>query len=112
MTLGCDGNRLMAQSDTHGAIVLGKQGVRSLESDEIQGKDPLVEFPATTVRFLKRLTSYPTMPDIMLNSTLCDANTDEVAAFEELIGCHGDAGGLQTQPFVLYPFHWTNVQPK
>jgi hypothetical protein len=26
-----------------------------------------------------------------------------VAAFEELIGCHGGLGGYQTQPFVLYP---------
>jgi hypothetical protein len=26
-----------------------------------------------------------------------------VAAFEELIGCHGGMGGYQTQPFLLYP---------
>ena len=28
---------------------------------------------------------------------------DEVAAFEELVGSHGGLGGLQTQPFLLYP---------
>jgi hypothetical protein len=30
-------------------------------------------------------------------------DTGEVAAFEELVGCHGGLGGPQTQPFVLYP---------
>ena len=29
--------------------------------------------------------------------------TNEVAAFEDLIGCHGGLGGYQAQPFVLYP---------
>jgi hypothetical protein len=29
-----------------------------------------------------------------------------VAAFEELIGCHGGMGGYQTQPFLLYPAQW------
>jgi hypothetical protein len=26
-----------------------------------------------------------------------------VAAYEELIGCHGGLGGYQTRPFVLFP---------
>ena len=35
--------------------------------------------------------------------SLHDELTGEVAAFEELVGCHGGLGGPQTQPFVLYP---------
>ena len=38
----------------------------------------------------------------MVNS-LWDAQTDEVAAFEELVGSHGGLGGDQTRPFLLYP---------
>ncbi|HET6444875.1 MAG TPA: hypothetical protein VFI27_09890 [candidate division Zixibacteria bacterium] len=32
-----------------------------------------------------------------------NAQTNEVAAFEELIGCPGGMGGYKTQPFVLFP---------
>jgi hypothetical protein len=32
-----------------------------------------------------------------------DPSTQQVAAFEELVGSHGGLGGPQTQPFVLYP---------
>ena len=41
----------------------------------------------------------------MLNS-LWDAQTGEVAAFEELVGSHGGLGGDQTHPFLLYPAGW------
>ncbi len=32
---------------------------------------------------------------------------DEVAAFEELVGCHGGLGGWQTRPLLVYPAEWT-----
>jgi putative membrane protein len=35
-----------------------------------------------------------------------------VAAFEELIGCHGGAGGLQTLPLLLYPAAWADHDPE
>jgi hypothetical protein len=38
-----------------------------------------------------------------LVNSFYNAETNEVAAFEELIGCHGGVGGYQTQPFVLHP---------
>ena len=37
--------------------------------------------------------------------------TDEVAAFEELIGSHGGLGGPQTHPFILHPAEWTIDEP-
>ena len=37
-----------------------------------------------------------------MNSTYW-AETDEVAAFEELVGSHGGMGGEQSHPFVLAP---------
>ena len=35
-----------------------------------------------------------------------DPETQEIAAFEELIGAHGGLGGAQTRPFLLYPADW------
>jgi hypothetical protein len=32
-----------------------------------------------------------------------DPELDEGCAFEELISFHGGLGGMQTQPFILYP---------
>ncbi len=45
---------------------------------------------------------FATCPDIVVNSTYW-ADTDEVAAFEELVGSHGGLGGTQALPFVLHP---------
>ena len=30
-----------------------------------------------------------------------------MAAFEELVGCHGGLGGWQTQPMVVHPSTWS-----
>jgi len=40
--------------------------------------------------------------DIMVGS-FYDPELEEACAFEELISFHGGLGGLQTQPFILYP---------
>jgi hypothetical protein len=37
---------------------------------------------------------------------MLDPDTDEVAAFEELIGSHGGLGGWQTQASLVYPASW------
>jgi putative membrane protein len=38
--------------------------------------------------------------------SLYDPEKDEVAAFEELIGSHGELGGCQSRPFIMYPSNW------
>ena len=43
--------------------------------------------------------------DLVLISML-DTDTDQVAAFEELIGSHGGLGGPQNEPLLLYPTDW------
>jgi hypothetical protein len=40
--------------------------------------------------------------DLLINSSY-DAELEEVAAFEELVGSHGGFGGPQTRPFLLAP---------
>ena len=51
---------------------------------------------------MRRTDAFPHCPDLLVNSTYW-AETDEVAAFEELVGSHGGMGGGQCFPFVLFP---------
>ena len=36
---------------------------------------------------------------------------DEVAAFEELVGCHGGIGGWQTEAVLVHPSRWVLSEP-
>jgi hypothetical protein len=96
---------IMLQSATRGPVVLSRDGRRELNGATGDGHDPLSGLQPHTAGFLRRLASYPNVGDIVVNSTF-DPQTGEVAAFEELVGSHGGAGGLQTQPFLLYPAEW------
>jgi uncharacterized membrane protein YvlD (DUF360 family) len=93
-----------------GPVVFNRKGRRELKSDRVIGDDPLAGFSLHTAAFLRRLSSFSNVGDIVLNS-MCDPDTKEVAAFEELIGCHGGAGGAQTTPFLLYPSEWGAPPP-
>ncbi len=97
-------------SESRGPLVIGKGGERELVSGTISGKDPIASLEPHTAQFLRRLASFPNAGDIIINSRW-DAATGEVAAFEELIGCHGGAGGMQTQPFLIYPSTWSAESP-
>lgn len=97
---------VLVQSEAAGGpLVLGPRGRRDLTNDSVAGEDPLSGFSVHTAGFLRRLSTYPNVGDIVVNS-MYDPAAQQVAAFEELIGCHGGAGGEQTSPFVLYPSDW------
>lgn len=96
---------LVHSESTGGPLVLGDSGSRDLDAGIVSGDDPLADFRIHTATFLRRLASYPNIGDIVVNS-LFEPETGHVAAFEELIGCHGGAGGQQTAPFLLYPSEW------
>jgi hypothetical protein len=84
---------------------MGRSGVHYLDGDRIVGEDPLGPFGPAAADDLRRLDAMPNVGDLVLNSSL-DPATDEVAAFEELVGSHGGLGGWQTEAFVLYPTDW------
>ncbi|MCO5191660.1 MAG: phage holin family protein, partial [Anaerolineae bacterium] len=73
-----------------------------LEDDRIEGENPLAGFGDNAAHHLRRYNGFPNAPDLYVNS-FYNAETNEVAAFEELIGCHGGLGGYQNQPFILHP---------
>ncbi len=93
---------LLVRSDERGALVLGAEGSHALADDTVEGVDPLAPFGPHIAAKLRRTDSFPHCPDIVVNSTYW-TETEEVAAFEELVGSHGGAGGPQSFPFICHP---------
>lgn len=96
---------VLVNSIKHGGMVIGENGIYYLESDEIDGENPLANFGKNAPKHLKRHNSFKNMPDILVNS-FYDPESGDICAFEELIGSHGGLGGYQTKPFILYPSSW------
>jgi len=99
--IGC----LMVRTDARGSICVGRDGIRFLADDSIQGRDPLEVYGEYAAASVRRIDAMPNAPDILAVS-MYDAEADEVAAFEELIGSHGGLGGAQTRAFLLSPAEW------
>ena len=96
---------ILVKSQEHGDMAIGKNGTYYLDSDKIDGENPLEGFGDNIARHLRRTSSFEHTPDILVNS-FYDEEADEVCAFEELVGSHGGAGGDQSKPFILYPSSW------
>jgi uncharacterized membrane protein YvlD (DUF360 family) len=100
---------VLVRSAARGALAIGATGVHHLADGQIEGHDPLAGFGPLAADDLRRLDAMSTVGDIVLNSSL-DPETDEVAAFEELVGSHGGLGGWQTDAFLLYPAAWGDIE--
>ena len=96
---------IMVRSSKRGPVIISSKGIYYLNDDTIEGENPLKGFGKNAALHLKRTDSFKYVPDILVNS-LYDAQKNEVAAFEELIGSHGGLGGEQSKPFLLYPSSW------
>lgn len=93
---------IMVHSADKGPLVIGKNGRVYLTDGLVEGINPLLDYDSTTPLALIREDSFPNAPDILVISAYWK-ETDEVAAFEELVGSHGGIGGEQSRPFILYP---------
>ncbi|WP_169746617.1 alkaline phosphatase family protein [Demequina maris] len=89
-----------------GPVAIGPRGLHRLSTGEVEGEDPLAPFGPGAATDMARVASFPEAPDIYVNS-LHEPGLDEVAAFEELVGCHGGLGGWQTRPLLVYPSDWS-----
>ncbi len=96
---------IVVYSQEYGNLVLSKNGKYFLDSDKIEGENPLENYEKNAAEKIKRHCSFNHLPDILVNS-FYDSQNDEVCAFEELIGSHGGIGGNQSEPFILYPSDW------
>ena len=98
---------IVVDSFTNGPMVIGQDGIYYLNTDEIVGTNPLKNFGKNAAKHIKRHNTFNNMPDILVNS-FYNPESDEICAFEELIGSHGGLGGSQTRPFIIYPSEWKN----
>jgi Type I phosphodiesterase / nucleotide pyrophosphatase len=85
-----------------GPVALGAAGRHRLDDGRVDGIDPLAPFGPNAPAFVRRAALRPEAPDIYINS-LVEPGTEEVAAFEGLVGCHGGLGGWQDRAFVAVP---------
>ncbi len=98
-----------AANDAAGAgdtVIIGKGGRHYLGDDRVVGDDPLLPYGPNAARHARRTNSFGNCPDLLVMSTYWP-ETNQNAAFEELVGNHGGLGGEQTKPFVLFPAEWT-----
>jgi hypothetical protein len=96
---------VLVRSREHGPLALGARGEHRLATGEVLGDDPLEPYGPLTARHVARTDGFAHCPDLLVNSTWWP-DTEEVAAFEELVGSHGGLGGPQAHPFVLAPANW------
>ncbi|NJN54618.1 MAG: hypothetical protein HC804_07590 [Anaerolineae bacterium] len=102
---------VMVKSSEHDGVVIGQNGRYHLKDDRVEGENPLADFGPNAARHLKRYNQFPDAPDLYVNS-FYHVESNEVAAFEELIGCHGGMGGYQTRPFILHPKSLPITEPE
>ena len=102
---------VMINSTEHDGVVVSNTGRYYLKGDRVEGENPLDGFGPNAARHLKRYNAFVDAPDLYINS-FYDAAKNEVAAFEELIGCHGGMGGYQTRPLILHPKELKITQPE
>lgn len=96
---------ILVNSDIHGPLAIGNNGTYYLKDDRIEGENPLADFGKNAADHIRRTNGFKYTPDILAIS-LYDAQKNEVAAFEELVGSHGGIGGEQSFPFILHPVEW------
>ncbi len=93
---------VLVRSEHDGPLAIGPRGVQRLAGGEVEGEDPLAPFGPRAADHVRRTDGFANCPDLVINSTYWP-DTEEVAAFEELVGSHGGIGGTQSRPFVLAP---------
>ena len=96
---------VVVDSLAEGPVAIGQAGVRVLRSGRTEGEDPLAPYGPFAPASMLRQAEMPHNGDIVVVSRL-DDYTHEVAAFEELVGCHGGIGGWQTEAVLVHPSRW------
>jgi hypothetical protein len=96
---------IVVRSALDGPVVVGEAGRRRLRDGRVEGIDPLVRYGPRAARDLLAHQAIAHVGDLVVVSRL-DTGTEEVAAFEELVGSHGGIGGWQTEAVLVYPATW------
>jgi hypothetical protein len=91
--------------DDGGPVALGIAGSHRLLDGTVTGLDPLLPYGPHARGDLLRHQEATHIGDLVLISAV-DPITQEVAAFEELVGSHGGLGGWQTEAVLVHPSDW------
>ncbi|GAA2522385.1 alkaline phosphatase family protein [Pilimelia columellifera] len=94
-------------TEADGPIAVGGDGAHRLRDGEVRGRDPLAPYGPRARADLLAHQACAHVGDLVLISAV-DPDTEEVAAFEELVGCHGGLGGWQTAGLLLHPAQWSD----
>jgi uncharacterized membrane protein YvlD (DUF360 family) len=92
----------LVRSAASGPVVLGRDGLRVLESGEVRGEDPLAGYGEHAADLIRRTDGFAHCPDLLINSRYSEA-TDDASPFETHVGSHGGLGGGQSRGFLVYP---------
>ena len=101
---------LVIVRDVDGPVALGTAGSHRLRDGLVRGVDPLLPYGPEARNDLLRHQESAHVGDLVLISAV-DPVTDEVAAFEELVGSHGGLGGWQTDAVLVHPARWPVTEP-
>jgi hypothetical protein len=101
---------LVVVGSAEGPMVFGAKGTHRLRDGHVQGDDPLPSYGPNAARDLLEHQNRRHVGDLVLISVV-DAETEEVAAFEELVGSHGGLGGWQTEAILMHPRSWPLDEP-
>lgn len=96
---------VVVRTANQGSVVLGAHGRYFLDTDTVEGSDPLAPFGPLAREHVRHHDRLEGVGDLVVNS-LVENTTGEVAAFEELVGCHGGLGGWQTDAVLVHPATW------
>jgi hypothetical protein len=95
--------------DDDGPVAIGAAGSHRLADGVVEGTDPLLPYGPQARADLLRHQQAVHLGDLVLISSV-DPVTEEVAAFEELVGSHGGLGGWQTDAMLVHPAEWQVTQ--
>jgi uncharacterized membrane protein YvlD (DUF360 family) len=93
---------LLVHSAEFGPVVLGRDGLRRLDSGVVIGADPLAPYGPHADALVARYSGFPHCADVVVNSRY-DPGTDEASPFEPHVGSHGGLGGGQQRAFLVHP---------
>jgi hypothetical protein len=96
---------LVVAQTGEGPVAYGTDGSHRLRDGRVTGTDPLLPYGPSACHDLLRHQSAVHLGDLVVISAV-DPVTQEVAAFEELVGSHGGLGGWQTDAVLVHPAAW------
>jgi hypothetical protein len=97
---------VVARTALGGPVAVGPDGAVQLESGVVEGTDPLEPYGPRARADLLHAAQLDHAGDLVLISSV-DVTTEEVHAFEELVGSHGGLGGDQNRAVLVHPAAWS-----